>query len=91
MNFLLLPDLAAMAMLLSILNFVRRRHPREAVEVYAEQVERLAVAGSASAYAEAAKLVARMAKLRSRTEQVTYVLELKVRHGRKRNFMKLLG
>jgi uncharacterized Zn finger protein len=66
-------------------------HPREAVEVYAEQVERLAVAGSASAYAEAAKLVARMAKLRSRTEQVTYVLELKVRHGRKRNFMKLLG
>jgi diguanylate cyclase (GGDEF)-like protein len=34
MNFLLLPDLAAMAMLLSILNFVRRRHPREAVDLW---------------------------------------------------------
>jgi uncharacterized Zn finger protein len=66
-------------------------YPREAVEVYAEQVEQFARAGSASAYAEAAKLVARMARLRGRTEQVTYVLELKVRHGRKRNFMKLLG
>ena len=31
MNYLLLPDLAAMAMLLSILYFLRRRHPREAV------------------------------------------------------------
>jgi uncharacterized Zn finger protein len=66
-------------------------YPREAVEVYAERVEQFAMAGSASAYAEAAKLVARMATLRGRTEQVTYVLELKVRHGRKRNFMKLLG
>ena len=31
MNYLLLPDLAAMAMLLSILYFLRRRHPRETV------------------------------------------------------------
>jgi uncharacterized Zn finger protein len=66
-------------------------HPREAVEVYAERIEQFVRAGSASAYAEAAKLVARMATLRGRTEQVTYVLELKVRHGRKRNFMKLVG
>ncbi|SHG97343.1 SWIM zinc finger family protein [Bradyrhizobium erythrophlei] len=66
-------------------------YPREAVEVYTERVEQFAMAGSASAYAEAAKLVARMATLRGRTEQATYVLELKVRHGRKRNFMKLLG
>jgi diguanylate cyclase len=34
MNFLLLPDLAAMAMLLSILYFLRRRHPREAVDLW---------------------------------------------------------
>jgi diguanylate cyclase len=34
MNYLLLPDLAAMAMLLSILYFLRRRHPREAVEFW---------------------------------------------------------
>jgi diguanylate cyclase (GGDEF)-like protein len=34
MNFLLLPDLAAMAMLLSILYFLRVRHPREAVDLW---------------------------------------------------------
>src|ERR1700692_744932 len=34
MNFLLLPDLAAMAMLLSILFFLRMRHPREAVDLW---------------------------------------------------------
>jgi diguanylate cyclase (GGDEF)-like protein len=34
MNYLLLPDLAAMAMLLSILYFLRRRHPRETVDLW---------------------------------------------------------
>jgi diguanylate cyclase len=34
MNYLLLPDLAAMAMLLSILYFLRRRHPRKAVDYW---------------------------------------------------------
>ena len=34
MNFLLLPDLAAMALLLSILFFLRMRHPREAVDLW---------------------------------------------------------
>jgi diguanylate cyclase len=34
MNFLLLPDLAAMAMLLSVLYFLRMRHPREAVDLW---------------------------------------------------------
>src|SRR5437879_13139149 len=34
MNFLLLPDLAALAMLLSILFFLRMRHPREAVDLW---------------------------------------------------------
>jgi hypothetical protein len=37
------------------------------------------------------KLVARMARLRSKAEQVAHVLALKERFGRKRNFMKLLG
>jgi uncharacterized Zn finger protein len=64
-------------------------HPREALEVYAARVEQLVNTGSG--YEEAVKLVARMAKLHDRKEQITYVLELKVRHGRKRNFMKLLG
>jgi len=32
-----------------------------------------------------------MAKLQGATEQATFVMDLKARHGRKRNFMKLLG
>lgn len=63
-------------------------HPREALQVYAEHVEQLA---GISGYAEAAKLIARMAKLRSAAEQSAYVAALRERHGRKRNFMKLLG
>ena len=34
MNFLLLPDLVAMTLLLSILYFLRMRHPREAVDLW---------------------------------------------------------
>jgi hypothetical protein len=65
-------------------------HPREALEVYAAQVEQLANNGGSHAYEQAAKLVARMATLRARGEQVNYVLGLKVRFGRRRNFIKLL-
>jgi len=34
MNYLLLPDLTAMALLLTLLYFLRRRHPREAVDFW---------------------------------------------------------
>ncbi|MEO6982734.1 MAG: hypothetical protein ABI072_06430, partial [Edaphobacter sp.] len=34
MNYQLIPDLVAMAMLLAILYFLRRRHPREAVDFW---------------------------------------------------------
>lgn len=44
-----------------------------------------------AAYAEAAILIARMARLRSKREQDAYMEQLRSRHGRKRNFMKLLG
>lgn len=63
-------------------------YPQEALEFYAVQVERFAVS---AAYQEAVKVIARMAKLRSTGEQAAFVAELKLRHGRKRNFMKLLG
>lgn len=63
-------------------------HPAEALEVYTSRVEHLVSSGGG--YEEAAKLVARMATLRGRGEQVAYVLSLKVRFGRRRNFMKLL-
>ena len=56
--------------------------------MYAAQVEQLANSGT---YEEAMKVIARMGKIRSATEQAAYVADLKMRHGRKRNFMKLLG
>ena len=66
-------------------------HPREALEVYAEQVDQFVGTGSNSAYAEAVKLIARMAGLRSAAEHTAYVAAFKERYGRKRNLMKLLG
>jgi uncharacterized Zn finger protein len=65
-----------------------QKHPGEALEVYAAQVEHLANGGT---YDEAAKIIARMGKIRSATEQAAYIVDLKARHARKRNFMKLLG
>jgi uncharacterized Zn finger protein len=66
-------------------------HAREALQVYAEHVEQLAGSGNNLAYAEAAKLIARMATLRNAAEHASYLAALRERHGRKRNFMKLLG
>lgn len=66
-------------------------HPRETLEVYSQRVEQLANGGGNEAYKEAAKLISRMTALQSRTEQANYVADLKMRHGRKRNFMKLVG
>ncbi|HEY4987367.1 MAG TPA: hypothetical protein VII39_12165 [Bradyrhizobium sp.] len=66
-------------------------HPADALKVYLPRVDALVNSGDGAAYAEAAKLIERMAKLRDRGEHVAYVLELKVRYGRRRNFMKLLA
>jgi tetratricopeptide (TPR) repeat protein len=66
-------------------------HPREVLEVYAERVVALVNTGGNSAYTEAARLVTRMATMRSKKEQADYVLALKARFDRKRNFMNLLG
>lgn len=61
--------------------------PVEALAFYTAQVERLA---NVSAYPEAVKVIARMARLQTATEHTTFVLGVKARHGRKRNFMNLL-
>jgi tetratricopeptide (TPR) repeat protein len=66
-------------------------HPREALEVYTRRVDQLAELGGNPAYAEAASLVERMARLRAAPEQAAYVAEVKLRFARKRNLMKLLG
>ena len=65
-------------------------HPREALETYAARIEELARAGGNPAYREAAKLVAHVAKLRGVAEHAAYLADLRERHRRKRNFMKLL-
>ena len=66
-------------------------HPRQAIAVYAQRIDLLVDGGGNTAYAEAAKLLTRMAALRSSAEQDSHVAALKARFGRKRNFMKLLG
>ena len=66
-------------------------HPGEALAVYAECVDQLARSGGNQAYAEAAELITRMATLQTASEQTAYVMALRERFGRKRNFMKLLG
>jgi uncharacterized Zn finger protein len=81
---------ASMTLKEELANECESTHLREALEVYAERVDQLASAGGASAYAEAAELIARMTRLRGKAEQVAYVLALKERFGRKRNFIKLL-
>jgi hypothetical protein len=65
-------------------------HPREVLDVYTQRVDQLVNAGGGSNYEQAAKLVTRMAKLRARGEQVAYVLGLKQRFGRRRQFTQLL-
>lgn len=67
-----------------------RTHPADALAVYAGRVDELAGAGGNPAYEEAAKLVARMGRLRGAGEQAAYVEELRKRFGRRRNLMKLL-
>jgi hypothetical protein len=66
-------------------------HPNEALEAHARHVDQLIGLSGNRAYAEAAILVGRMARLRGEPEQAAYIAELKLRFGRKRNFMKLLA
>lgn len=65
-------------------------HPNQALAAYAERVEELARAGGNPAYEEAAALIGRMRSLRDAAEQAAYLADIKARHGRKRNFIKLL-
>ena len=81
---------ASMALKEELAGECEATHPREALEVYAERVDQLASTGGASAYEQAAKLVARMTRLRGKAEQVAYLLALKERFARKRNFIRLL-
>jgi len=60
------------------------------MDTYAERVDQLANSGGNRAYAEAAALIGRMARMRDSAAQAAYLAALKARFGRKRNFMKLL-
>jgi hypothetical protein len=64
------------------------QHSGEALEVYAAEVEEFVNDGQ---YDEAVKVIAHMKKIMNATEQASYVADLKLRYGRKRNLMKLLG
>ena len=64
-------------------------HPRQALTIFAERVERLVSGGSG--YEEAAKLIGEMSRLRDPSVHARYLQDVKDRHRRKRNFMTLLG
>jgi uncharacterized Zn finger protein len=64
-------------------------HPREALTVFAKDVEQMVSSGSR--YEDAVKLIGKMAALRDAGAHAAYVADLKMRHHRKRNLMKLLG
>jgi hypothetical protein len=81
---------ASMNLAVSLAKVSEATHPQEAVETYTQRVDELTNIGGDPAYAEAAKLVARMAALRTAPEQAAYVLALKARFGRRRKFMTVL-
>jgi tetratricopeptide (TPR) repeat protein len=79
---------ASLHVKLSLARASEATHPEEAIGVYAERVEALV---GAAGYSEAVEIIARMARLRPAAAQAAYVADLKERHRRKRNLMKLLG
>jgi tetratricopeptide (TPR) repeat protein len=76
---------------LSLARASASQFPSEALTVYTERVEELVTQGGNQSYDDANALVSAMAPLRTAAEQAAYIADLKLRHKRKRNFMKLLG
>lgn len=68
-----------------------KTHSREALEVYVGRIEELVASGGNANYEEACEFVSRMGALQDSAEHAAYVADLRERHRRKRNFMKLLG
>lgn len=64
-----------------------QEYPREAIETYRAEIERLVMMGL---YEPVAGLTGRLANLHSVAEHATFVAELKLRHRRRRNLMKVL-
>ena len=65
-------------------------HASEALAVHARRVEELVRTGGKGSYEDAAALIVRMGALRDAAAQAAYLADLRGRHGRKRNFMRLL-
>lgn len=65
-------------------------HPADAARAYGERVESHVAQGGNAAYRAAADLVQRQKRLVPQADYAMYIVGLKDRHGRKRNFMALL-
>ena len=79
------------------LDLARRRaaeHPADSIAVYQREIEAAIGVAGGKGYAAAVELVGRVAAIMERQgefdELCTYLLELRARHGRKRNLIKLL-
>ena len=79
------------------LDLARRRgedHPSDSIAVYQREIEAAIGVPGGKGYAAAVELVGRVADLMERHDLVSelraYLVELRSRHGRKRNLIKLL-
>ncbi len=66
-------------------------HPGEALAIYAAHIDKLVEQGGNNNYAEACRLLTRMAALQPPAAQVALVERLRSRFKAKRNFIKMLG
>lgn len=66
-------------------------HPGEALAIYAAHIDKLVEQGGNGNYAEACRLLARMAALQPPAAQAALVERLRSRFKAKRNFIKMLG
>jgi hypothetical protein len=82
------------ALLESLAEASEGSHPAEALQAYADRVERLASLGGQANYEGACRTIERMRLVRERigqaTQHATFLADLMSRHKAKRNFMKLL-
>jgi uncharacterized Zn finger protein len=67
------------------------QYPQQALTAYARTIDKLVSEGGNRNYDAAHGLIAKMARLRGRTEQQHYISGLMIKFKAKRNFMKLLA
>jgi hypothetical protein len=79
------------ASLLELAEASEATHAGRAAMVYRERIDSLLLYSDNQRYQEAAQLVVRLGKLQEPAVHSSFLDDLRARHGRRRNFMKLLS